>query len=53
MNQVKRPQKIYDLNNDSDDMISDFTALIARQEYKMIKKGYYKGKDRSKTRKLD
>lgn len=38
------PQKVYDLNNDIDDTYTDFQGLLARQEYKMIKKRMTQGK---------
>jgi site-specific DNA recombinase len=38
------PQKVYDLNNDIDDTYTDFQGLLARQEYKMIKKRFAQGK---------
>lgn len=38
------PNKIYDLNNDSDDMYTDFEGVFARQEYKKIKKRLQQGK---------
>lgn len=38
------PNKIYDLDNESDDMYTDFAGLIARQEYKQIKKRLQQGK---------
>lgn len=36
--------RIYDLNNDSDDMVTDMYAMMARFEYKMIKKRLKRGK---------
>jgi DNA invertase Pin-like site-specific DNA recombinase len=38
------PDKIYDLNNDSDDTFVDFKGLFARQEYKAITKRLRRGK---------
>lgn len=38
------PQRIYDLEDDSDDMMSDFEGLMARYEYKQIKKRFKRGK---------
>lgn len=38
------PNKIYDLNNDIDDTITEFQGLFARQEYKMITKRLRQGK---------
>ncbi|HID0815761.1 TPA: recombinase family protein [Clostridium botulinum] len=41
---IVTPQKMYDLNNESDDMYSDFEGLMARVEYKQIKKRFRRGK---------
>lgn len=41
---IVTPNKIYDLANDTDDMLSDIQGFIARQEYKMIKKRLLQGK---------
>lgn len=38
------PQRIYDLSDDGDDMMSDFEGLMARYEYKQIKKRFKRGK---------
>lgn len=38
------PNKIYDLNNDIDDTYIDFQGLLARQEYKIIKRRFRQGK---------
>lgn len=38
------PDKIFDLNNDSDDTFIDFKGFLARQEYKMIAKRLRQGK---------
>lgn len=44
------PQKTYDLNNESDDMYSDFEGLMARVEYKQIKKRFRRGKRQGSMR---
>lgn len=41
---IVTPQKIYDLNDESDMMLADFKGMIARQEYKMILKRLKQGK---------
>lgn len=41
---TKDDGRIYDLNNDSDDMVTDMYAMMARFEYKMIKKRLKRGK---------
>lgn len=38
------PDKVYDLNNDSDDTYIDFKGFLARQEYKMISRRLRQGK---------
>lgn len=38
------PEKIYDLNDDMDETLTDFKSFFARQEYKMIKKRLRQGK---------
>lgn len=47
---IVTPNKIYDLKDDNDDMFSDFAGLIARQEYKMIKKRLKRGKKQGSRR---
>lgn len=41
---VITPQKVYDLNNDTDETYAEFHGFLARQEYKMIKKRLARGK---------
>lgn len=38
------PQKIYDLSQEQDEMLFDFQAILAKMEYKMIKKRMRQGK---------
>lgn len=38
------PQKIYDLNNESDALLTDVQGLLARFEYQQIKKRFQRGK---------
>ncbi len=38
------PQRLYDLNNDDDNFYSDVQGIFARQEYRMIKKRFRRGK---------
>ncbi|KGK88594.1 recombinase family protein [Clostridium sp. HMP27] len=47
---IVTPNKIYDLNDDSDDMYSDFEGLMARVEYKQIKKRLRRGKKQGSRR---
>lgn len=47
---IVTPSKIYDLEDDSDDMMSDMQGFIARQEYKMIKKRLKRGKKQGARR---
>lgn len=44
------PNKVYDLNDDGDDMFSDFEGLMARVEYKQIKKRFKRGKKQGARR---
>ncbi|GCD13080.1 recombinase family protein [Clostridium tagluense] len=47
---IVTPNKIYDLEDDSDDMYSDFEGFIARAEYKQIKKRLKRGKKQGARR---
>ena len=38
------PSRVYNLEDDSDDMLSDFESMMARYEYKQIKKRFKRGK---------
>lgn len=38
------PQKTYDLTDDADEMMVDFQAIVAKQEYKAIKRRFRRGK---------
>lgn len=40
------PQKVYNLNDESDMMLADFQGMIARQEYKQISRRLRQGKAR-------
>ncbi|URZ03026.1 recombinase family protein [Clostridium felsineum] len=44
------PNKVYDFNIESDDMYSDFEGLMARVEYKQIKKRLCRGKKQGSRR---
>ena len=44
------PNKIYDLEDENDDMYSDFEGLMARVEYKQIKKRFKRGKKQGSRR---
>ena len=41
---IVTPQKTYDLTSDSDEMMVDFQSLIAKMEYKTIKRRFKHGK---------
>ncbi|NRF89816.1 recombinase family protein [Paenibacillus frigoriresistens] len=41
---ILTPQKVYDLNNESDALLSDVQGLLARFEYQQIKKRFKRGK---------
>lgn len=41
---IVTPQKTYDLSEDTDEMMVDFQSLIAKMEYKQIKKRMMRGK---------
>lgn len=41
------PQKVFDLNNESDMMLADFQGMLARMEYKQIRKRMMQGKKRA------
>ncbi|WP_163530846.1 recombinase family protein [Halobacillus ihumii] len=41
---VLTPTKVYDLNNESDEMMSEFESVIARSEYRAIKRRLQNGK---------
>ncbi|GAB6153679.1 recombinase family protein [Desulfosporosinus burensis] len=47
---IVTPNKVYDLNDDGDDMYSDFEGLMARVEYKQIKKRLKRGKKQGARR---
>jgi site-specific DNA recombinase len=47
---IVTPNKVYDLEDDSDDMYSDFEGFIARAEYKQIKKRLKRGKKQGSRR---
>lgn len=47
---IVTPYKTYDLNDDNDDMFSDFEGLMARVEYKQIKKRFRRGKKQGSRR---
>lgn len=42
--QIVTPSKIYDLNSENDLLMSDFEKLLARQEFRLIKKRLRQGK---------
>ncbi|MBU3110293.1 recombinase family protein [Clostridium lacusfryxellense] len=47
---IVTPNKVYDLEDDGDDMYSDFEGFIARAEYKQIKKRLKRGKKQGSRR---
>lgn len=47
---IVTPSKVYDLDDENDDMYSDFEGLMARVEYKQIKKRLKRGKKQGSRR---
>ena len=43
--EIVTPSKVYNLNTENDLLMSDFEKLIARQEYRLIKKRLFIGKE--------
>lgn len=43
--EIITPTKVYDLNTENDLLVSDFEKLLARQEYRLIKKRLFLGKE--------